>query len=545
MKKLFKSSLLAMLTIALAAVTSSCSDENETLMKQIPNDVDFVANLNLLKLSNEFDINVKEGKITLPSELEDLVDSDTEKALETIGKLSATVDIEHLYVFGKVRFSDPYEPQGALIATITDKKGLEKELTEGEAELEKDEEDGYDLYTKDDKTDPVLVVKDDILYIPFTEGKRNAVKMVDKIRESAKEENFTKTEHIAEVFKSDNICNVVVRMNTWIKAIEKIGGNDQTMVGVRTAMAQFKDYWMVMDGNLASKEATMTAKLLKEEDGSVFESPYLKPVSTDFLKYVPSDFNLAFAAGISDKAISEIVKMIDMLTSQLSYSERQIFEPLTAEIKQIDGTISLAMKIDMSSWQALNENNNTPQMIAMIQMKGNAAEETLGVIRSLVSQAGMEAIPTDSMSNEFKICRTTWSGELVNVCTVNAIDGNLFLSTTEINGKQSNSLASSFSGNEAAFVFNIPSFSGLTNGKCTFGLSSSIVQKSGISTAKVSLTKCDESLVEALLNLVKYVPEAEEEYYESRWNNYSDYDYYLADTVAYVEEVAAEPYYGY
>lgn len=540
MKKLFKSSLLAMLTIALAAVTSSCSDENETLMKQIPNDVDFVANLNLLKLSNEFDINVKEGKITLPPQLEDLVDTDAEKALDAIGKLSATVDIEHLYIFGKIKLSDPSEPNGAIIANITDKKGLEKELTDGEASLEKDEKDGYDLYTKE-KNGPVLVVKDDILYLPFAYSKRDAVKMVDKIRESAKEENFTKTEHIAEVFKSENICNVVFRMNTLLKAIEKFGGNDQTMIGVRTTMGQFKDYWAVVDANLANKEASMTSKFIKEEDGSVFVSPYLKPISTDFLKYVPSDFNLAFAAGISDKAITDIVNMIDMVTNQMSYSDRQSLESIISEIKQIEGTISLAMKIDMSSWQAMFEYNKPPQMIAMIQMKGNAAKETLDIIRSLESQTGMESIPTDSLSNEFKICRTNWRGELDHICTVSAIDGNLFITTsttTEINGKQSNSLASSFSGNDAAFVFNIPSFSGLTNGKCTFGLSSSIVQKGGISTAKVSLTKCDESLVDALFNLVQYGTQAQSEY-----NYYNDY--VAADSTAITVEEVVDPCYVY
>ncbi len=451
-------SLFLMAGILLSFVVTSCSKDQSELLGTVPADVTWVQTLDLKKLLTDAGCTFSGNEVQLTPQISRLLDNDAE-LLSVISSLSTAIDMEHIVLFG-----DANVP-AICTFMITDHEAFTSCIES--SSLESDEgSDGYDLYTGYLRT--ALVVKDNQGWVMQTSS---PVKKVKNISESAADASIMSLDGILDFLRGSNIANI---------AIAKTG----MMLGTQT------DSWTCIDVDIESN--ILAANIVNmEADGKVIPVETLQTINTDFLRYVPSDFTLAFAAGLTDDINWNSAATTATMVG--GYRLRGFFDTLIPFLKQIDGTVSFAAGARTPDvWY--NPTLNNAGFIFMAHMPQDAVDDALRTIAQFAGQAGI-SVTTEQPS-----------GQLVaniNGATLRAgnVDGCLTLANIPIEPTHSNSLNTDFLSKKAALSFTIPELSQLTRG-ADFGVKFTAGVESERIHARLSLIGTDDPILEKLLSLM-------------------------------------------
>lgn len=540
MKHIFRFSVLAMFAVVMTVVTS-CSSSKDPV-EVIPADVDLAGVMNFKQFVSATGTEITADDIELPQELIEIAGEDIpNEAKDIICTAWSALDLEKVVFFGY--FSEKHQ-QLFVTVKVNDNDKLESLLTD--AELDKAEENGFDIYSQGKRT--WIAVKDDLAWMVFDskdEKNNDITDSIEKIIDKADDKKFVEEKSaLANYITKGDVLNVAYSSDFFLKAVKKELESDSDTRMIASMLNVLNGYWACLSANLTEKDASLSIEFINSA-GEKLTNPYSAPMSEEFLSYVPSDFNLAFAAGISPKLISTLEGLYKNLGSNLDSESRMIADTLLPYLKSIDGTISFAMGYnDLPALFTGNFNPAGVRVIAMVEMSGNKADEAVTEIGNLIKQ--QFASYPDAQSIKFEPGCITLSDPSENLTfSIRSTGGNLIFSNTDIQGGRTNSFSGMFRGHDAEMAASFTDLSSITDGQCPYGFSLAFTLDADKLSARLATVGTNSPLVVAIAKFGMAFQRFQRNYYDRMYSygNYGyDYNYAVADTLAYEEAPVAEIY---
>ena len=541
MKHIFRFSVLAMFAVVMTVVTS-CSSSKDPV-EVIPADVDLAGVMNFKQFVSATGTEITADDIELPQELIEIAGEDIpNQAKDIICTAWSALDLEKMVFFGY--FSENRQ-QFFVTVKVNDNDKLETLLTD--AELDKAEENGFDIYSQGKYT--AVAVKDDLAWMVYDSKDRkndDITDAIEKIIDKADDNKFVEEKSaLGNYITKGDVLNVAYSSDFILKAVKKELESDSDTRMIASMLNVLNGYWTCLSANLTEKDASLSIEFINSA-GEKLTNPYSAPMSEEFLSYVPSDFNLAFAAGISPKLISTLEGLYKNLGSNLDSESRMIADTLLPYLKSIDGTISFA--VGYNDLPALFTGNFNPagvRVIAMVEMSGNKADEAVTEIGNLIQQQ-LAANPYMQSNITIEPGRITIGVPSDStVVSIRSTGGNLILSNTDIQGGRTNSFSGMFKGHDAEMAASFTDLSSITDGQCPYGFSLAITLDADKLSARFATVGTNSPLVVAIAKFGMAFQRFQRSYYDRMYSygNYGyDYNYAVADTLAYEEAPVAEIY---
>lgn len=412
--KSYRINLLGILC-SLVMLLSSCSSK-DSLLESVPFDAEAVATVNFIELAAKSGITLEEGRLALPGEYAAFKDEIPADFMKNAGLLAEAVNLENVVFFCYINRGETFAT-----ATITDIDALRSLLRS--LELERDTDNGYEVY------DNRIIISPDDNQIWLCDSKK-PVDRIEDFQLARKKNNIMRYSGLADVLTSGDIASFVI---------------DQSALG-----SGFDQYWTTGHLSVDNNAIVMTSTSMKTDGTPLEPDDFLEPVSTDFLRYVPSNFIFASAAGI--KSGSQLIAAITDAAGSNSDAMKEIPGDIMAGLKQINGTVafgfgpkskqSLLNPLSPDQWQAL-------LMVHMPQAKINEITENL---HNSLGDAGK----TDNGLYRFN----SRDFNLV----YGSVDGYLtFAAGMDVAPDKSNSFINDFDGKKYATVFQTPVLSSIVN----------------------------------------------------------------------------------
>lgn len=451
-------SLLLMAGIFLSLVVTSCSKDQSELLSTVPSDADWIQTLNLKKLLSEAGCTFSGDKVQLTPQISKILGNDAE--LETlISDMAGAIDMEHVVAFGAGRAS------AVCSFIITDHEALAS-CIESSGMSKGESADGYDLYTGSKRS--ALVVKANQGWILQDSSPIDKIK---NICDNAANSSVTSLNGILTFLRGNNIANI---------AVAKTG----MMLGSQT------DVWTCIDINIKSN--ALAANIVNmQADGKIMPVENLQTINTDFLRYVPADFTIAAAAGLTQKIDWET--MATAATMAGGYRARGLFDTLLPYLKEIDGTVAMATGAESAdAWN--NPSLSNFGFIFMAHMPQATVDRALAAMAQFAGQAGIP-VTTEQPSGQMVVN--------LNGVTLRAgnVDGYLTIANIPIESTHSNSLNTDFLSKQAALSFTVPNLSQFIR-NADFGAKLTIGVEPENIHCQLNLTGTDAPILETLLSVI-------------------------------------------
>ena len=542
MKHIFRHSAIAMLAVVMTLITSCSSSKDPVEM--IPADVDLAGIVNFKQFVSATGTEITADDIELPREIIEIAGEDIPReAKEIICTAWGALDLEKVVFFGYI--SDKRQ-QLFVTVKVNDNDQLESLLSD--AELDKNEDNGYDIYSQGKRT--WIAVKDDLAWMVFdSKDKKNddITDAIEKVIDAADDKKFIEEKSaLGKYITKGDVLNVAYSSDFILKAAKKELEDDNDTRMIASMLNVLNGYWTCLSANLTEKDASLSIEFINSA-GEKLTNPYSAPMSEEFLSYVPSDFNLAFAVGISPKLISTLEGLYNTLGSNLDSESRMLVNTILPYLKSIDGTISFAM--GYNDLPALFTGNFQPagvRAIAMVEMSGNKADEAVAEIGNLIQQQ-LAANPYMQSNITIEPGRITISVPSDSTAvSIQSTGGNLILSNTDIRANRTNSFKGMFKGHGAEIAASITDLSAITDGQCPYGFSLAFTLDADKFSARLATVGTGSPLVVAITKFGMAFQRFQRNCYDRMYSygNYG-YDEVLADTAVYEEAAPAAEIYDY
>lgn len=529
--KLFKrfSALNAALMALVVMALSSCSSKDP--VEVVPDDVDFVASVNFQRLLDQTNVKITEDDIEFPDELTMLDHSMPNEAKEILARVNKSVDLSQVLCFGYVKFNknSRYEVPGDfyMVAKVKDDKELEKILVD-EADLDKEEEEGFDVYSMKDRA--FVLIKDDLLWLAMSqemEDVEDAAKNVKKVLEKADKKNISEVAGVAGNL-NNGIISVNINSSQIISMLKMFSGELPTEQAVMATavLEKFKGSWINYTGDIAGKKVSLTAKCYNPSNGNVVNLGLTKPVDTQLLTYFPSDILSVAALEVAPDQLNSLCDMLKRLADDEynthinnSYyddyyrnsieQEHQVMLQAIDVIRSIDGTVMAGVgTTDLQSFIFGGDTRNTKFIIAAQMKSGFSMSKLQSLLTAFsgdtVSASGNSELimPLDrDLTLHFKLA-----------------GNNLIISNFTANAGNSSNFTQLVTGSEIIIAAKIPSLAPITDNMCNFGAETMLRYAGGELKLEFDLTNCSKSLVEAIMDLGQGYERASRRYWNSRNN---------------------------
>lgn len=375
----------AMLIITAALLVSGgCSSTDSELMELVPASAQSVIVTNLPKVMDEA------GYTTVPETLPKWITGGS----DMLGKDGANaLDLAHIVTFA-INGSNFVS-----IVKVTDESALATLATN--AGFTRADSDGYTVWKG---TDADIAVKDNVALIA-----PEAVAMA-KMAETKREEdgNYTLWKGVTEFLDTDRAMSCAV-------CVEQAGASQR---GQYVCLA--------LNGN---NEAASIDFCMMEADGVKIKNDGVTTMQTDFLRYLPRNFNAVAAFGVSPKFNWD--KAGEIIESIAGGQARGTFDSVFDLLKQCDGTLALAA-------DGYTLPTGSPAVLAMIHMPQAKVDSVLRNVIEQFTSVGVPAKMREDGQTELTIPNMK--------IYVGSVDGYLAIGTQPFVADQNNSLTTVFEG---------------------------------------------------------------------------------------------------
>ncbi len=387
----------AFMLVSLLVVACSGSGSSDNLLKQIPADVDYAVVLNPTIMLESAGGSVDGAQITLPDYLPSIFDEhdikDFNETKDEFAKMGLSADQVALAVM------DPSENDPELgVVKVDDAEKFKAYLLTKEF-TDEGETDGLQFLMNElraDKHDVVVVNGSTALYKEIRGTKDEAKAAMQKIVAAAAEKSLADTpfgEYIAE----GNMGGAIVNFPEDVK-------KDVASLGLPPTMLAFYDGVFCFKGNLNGNTAEVDVKMFDKEGNKIDMSSITSfmdvnaKIDGDALNYFNDKEVLVYAVALKDV---DWDAFIEMFSSQLSRSERQMLPIISSYLKKFDGTLALGVGVNngLQSFENISKNQVAAlQEISLTiagQTKDGEAESLLSELKSMLGSMRMDFQTTD------------------------------------------------------------------------------------------------------------------------------------------------------
>ena len=530
MKKTFKTTLTALVAIALT-ILSSCSSKD--MLDMVPSDVDFVAVGNPDQLIKNAGFEITDTDIKGPSELKAILNSIPNQTRDVITDLHSSIDFNRIVVMGYIAA----EPEVVVLVKLTDKDKVRSTIR-SYRQAERFTIKGYDVYELDPRT--CLVVDGSYGYFCSSRSTDDAASLVNKFLHRAKDKDITSVSSVAKVISEDRTLNIACNMTP---LADLLSSSAYALVDAQSAMAlsatvpYLKGNWLSLSANYEGTSLTVESFLFNEESGDRVEYPGTKEIDSNTLRLLPSNTIAAAACGIDNQQLRNQLNQLQGLTNS-----DPLAKELVKQLGNLDGTVAVGIGLNNKEQLAdamVHGFQNLDMTLVAQMVPGKAADlkTTLTNLASLSSGIKIE--------NNGNVTSLTDGKLTYHLFT----EGNNFVISKSSSVKESdNNIIPLMKDASSAIAVNVPSVSALIGGNSKLGLESSLVFEDSKLTFKISLTGVDkDNLYSSLMSLGAEIQSFANSVWSSAYSNdyynsYNNYDEYAivdsAEEYAYVDSIA-------
>ncbi len=458
--------LPALAVLILGALTLSCSKE-QNLLDAIPSDVEHAGTIRLKSLMEQVGCRFADGKAELPQGM-DIPFAQAIAAIDAAG-VANTDEI----AWATVGKRDVYATM-----LVSDKAKF-KEATAGDIEW-LDETGGY-ACGKIMNT-AVVLLGDDRVWITFGAKPDEAVKGVESLLKSAKESAISSMTGVDRLLRSDNLVNVAVRQSSAADKGKKSG--------VKGENPELQAVWATFTGNVKDNKIVGRSTVM-EADGKVIPFKGLTTVNPAVLSYVPGNFNVALALGVTPEF--DWSSVAQLVGSMGGFQARGMIAAVTPYLQALDGTVLLAAgpandqaygDIDPGNWN----------FILMARLPQDKINDIMGMMRSSLFMAGVSPkMEKDGIMVIPQYGMDIYAGN---------VDGYFAVSNLPFDPNRQNQLTPLFNGKFGAISVSLPALDQIGFGMPSFGvdLRAQITSESGEIT--VSLSGTDKPILSEIFKVL-------------------------------------------
>lgn len=398
--------LCAVLMTVVVGLLSSCSKRGE-ILDNVPADVTMVATVNLEKMLSAVGVTVKgDGSVDMCPPMREVIGDESEviEAMAAI-KSAGVMDMENIVIS---------VDNDGVVYTIMPVNDMDKVI-----ELSKDNigwndgSNGYKVGRLDGQT---FLLKDDLLWV--VSRSKDAVKAVEGQIKKAGKMSVSRLDGVAEAMSRDNMMNIAVKSGF---ASMLMGRGDKNEVPVEQQMWNVASLQNGADGSLVANWEQM------QSTGKTVKAEGLQNINPALLAYVPENFNVVVAAGLTGEFDwSPLRQLVTLVGGFQTAAFMSVAGPY---IESIDGSVLLAA--------APSEGDDTElDFILMAHMPQNKINALTDMIKSMFLTAGMTPTVTrDGLIAVPQYGKTMYIGN---------VDGYLGISTVGFDNTRNNSLAPTF-----------------------------------------------------------------------------------------------------
>lgn len=446
--KLQHLSLVALIAMMLGAL-SSCS-KSEDIIDTVPADAACVATVNLDRLCSAGGISLTADETKVAPEMEKAAGGPLKELIDGLSAIKDAIDIENIvialdtdnvtYVTFAVKDLDKLCGMTAGNLTWEGTSGDYKSAHLHELDLLATSSQGW-----------------------IVRGSDNAAKAVDEFTKRAKERPISDIEYIGKALSRDNIMNIAVT-----------SGFTTLSSGSTKASAAPLDEkeWNIASINISDGNSLVAEWEMARADGEAIAPQGMQDINPALLAYVPENFNVTFAAGLTPGFDWEPLHQLATIAG--GFQAAAFLSVVDPYLTSINGTVLLAAAPGADG--ALTDGDPYEwDFIALVNMPQDKIAGLCSIIRSMMSTAGIAPRMTDN-----GIMMIPQYGKTLYIGNVNGYFG---ISTIGFDNTRNNPLASTFTGKEMALSVDLSSVSPLFD---SVGLELNASMSGGKGSAKLS-----------------------------------------------------------
>lgn len=404
------------ITVLLSLIIGSSCSRQEQIFDSLPADITSVITVDLNKLCEAADIKLTaDGEAEIPEaaaeQLQPLMED-----IDLLAYLKAEniIDIEHV-----VAIMD-YDNTTYAILQVKDSKRL-TESGEGESLWS----DGPKGYKTSHNNGGMYLLKDNLLW--FVKDTRNPIKNIESLKERAKEIPLSRLDGVVEALERDNIANIVVRAGAFS------GSNSDKALAADQLYAEEWHVGSLIKG--ATSNIISAGYEMINSNGVRIAPKGMQNINPALLAYVPSDFNVVLAAGLTKDFDWTPLRKLIMLTGD--FQTAAAMSTVSPYLESIDGTVLIAARYgNVTDGANPYEMDGTPDFILLAHMPQSKINGLLQMMREMMANAGM----SPKMSPEGYMIIPQYGKTLY----IGNVDGYLGISTIGFDNTLNNSLAPVF-----------------------------------------------------------------------------------------------------
>lgn len=403
MRYIFTMMRLVFGVILLIAVTSCSKSKVESLMEQIPADVDMVAVCDVKSLVESLDGTVNGSSIQVPDDVFSvLYDSEKNRLNEFLSDLNGSgIDVGVCALFSNL--NDKY---GLYIVVSVDDPDSFANTLKDEDYVKKDEKNGYAFYVKkSDCYTSFVVIKDSYAYLlpevhaggdDVLKQERHIVKVLGK----AEKKPFSTT-NMSKYIAESNAGGMSLRLSDEVREFLEREGLPSDIADKSTAYACCRF-------DLNDNIARLTMKMF-DKDGEVMKIDDFNDcldmnatLNPEAMKYLHNDEFLL--AGFTLKDV-DWDKIGESLGDVLPADDMAVWIVVKSYLEKIDGTVAcgVGIKDGKSSFFDIGSKPNDNELLAatlVVEIKKGKAQSIVNDMKVLLEKEG---IPFNETAGGLKI----------------------------------------------------------------------------------------------------------------------------------------------
>ena len=412
---------LPLVAAVVMVCVTACSPDGSALQSTIPAESSVVASINGEKLFDALDIKVgADGAVTLPPEIGGDLFADGDmcallKGADYRGIYAAVTADGNAYMTFSLTDADAF----------TD--AMEKMEGTG-----KEDVSGFDkAYWRKGVT--WLVKGSQGWALSFVPAKAGDI--VKAELKKAADKSVADLVEVPDLLATGNMVDVVLNGSLISKMAD---------VKYNAATSQWAYVWAEPNGaNLVIHGYSV------DDEGNRVKTRGLQTLNLDFLRYMPGSFDLVAAVGLTSSF--DWAPFYQGIAATGNFQTIGMMETMRPFLESIDGTAAFGMELPKGAGVFA-----LPKMLLMIHMDQTKVNESVAQLNTLMASNG---VAPSSCGN--RLYTLSMGGERL---VYGSLDGNLVVSTVDLNPNAANSLTETFEGQKAAMSLRIPDLGVYVNG---------------------------------------------------------------------------------
>lgn len=459
-------SLLFLMTLLVGIATTSCSRQGE-LLDTVPADVSAVATVDLKKLCEASGITFSADGIKADGKINSGLRGDLREMLDRMARLDSegVADFSHVAV--------AVDGDGAQYVTfsISDYDKL-KEQSGQWIEWQADA-DGYHVADMGDGC-TLLCSSSQAWLVNDVRG--SATKALEGLLKRADNMPVSKLDGIMQALGRDNIANIAVASGFISFATDKKSDTE--------IPAQDKE-WNVASLNTGADNSLVAEWETMQSTGRTVKVKGLQNINPALLAYVPEDYNLTFAVGLTPEFNWKPVEQLALAVG--GFQAGAFMAVVNPFLESINGSVLIAAK-PLTTEAIADGDPSDWDFIVLAHMPQDKINRLMTMIASMMSTAGI----APSVNEQGMMVVPQYGKNLY----IGNVDGYLGISTKEFDNSRNNSLAPTFVNKELAFSTVFPM------GDDGVSLDASVSMAGSKGQAKMKIKGTEVSTLMYLLSMV-------------------------------------------